>query len=767
LPPEPHDVAKAPASAPLTRKAEAALRDGRPGLALDLARQLVAQKPGPEAHALLRRCWLAVAEAHVARDAFRDAHAILTEAERLPSDDPVWWERLAALRADLGDFPRALQLAEQAADTTSRKRVLGRVVDRALKDDSAGKALLPPDLHSHFELIRKAFADYAAGRDDAARETLNDIGLSSPFLEWKLLVRGFIAWSANDNPRTLENWSRLSGDRLPARIAAPFRVTIDKAYAARLPADQAAALGRRSDRLSGSLGEGLRRLRKQLASEETIPDALETARAIVPELKRTAPDLVHRLGNIVYWALVAGGQPEDLPRFSRVFGPPPDDPQFYRLQALVSEQLRRLDLAHGMWRKYEEWIAKTPSRWPGALSARARALVMERMGRLARDWLDSDAGEGSDEFDELMTFFNPAGRTRPVGRKPLSPSAEECFQRAGELAPDWVVPATQLLHVYESQPAKALLTADDLLRRFPNNLDILEAVAELFEKVGDTAKAHDCLKRALATNPLDRQLRQQAAALALNDARRRAEAADYDGARAALREANDLGDASHAPAVLALATAIEWSAGAVDDATKHQATLMDLADARVAGPYRLIVEGSRLKFKKKDLTPHQSAFTNGLAGPATAGELTAVLIALDQYRREPVAYRGLKTHEKKIVDRVVAATSSNDLSEEDVVGLGLTLHRLAFWKPLRALGERASVRFADNAYFPFFLAEAVVARQRSEYVTYRSGFIYCRVKMMMDDAKDARYRKLQELLDERIREMPDVERWINEHMRWS
>ena len=195
----------------------------------------------------------------------------------------------------------------------------------------------------------------------------NGIGLSSPFLEWKLLLRGLIAWSANDTPRALENWSRLSPDRLPARLAAPFRLTADKAYAATLPADRVAARRpRRPTNSPAGSPRSFRKLRKQLANEDTIPAALETARVLVPELKRVAPDLVPRLANVVYWALISGGQPEDLPRYNRVFGPPADDPQFYRLQALVMEQMRRLDMAHGMWGKYEEWIAKTPARWPGA-----------------------------------------------------------------------------------------------------------------------------------------------------------------------------------------------------------------------------------------------------------------------------------------------------------------------------------------------------------------------------------------------------------------
>lgn len=758
-------MAKAPTTAPLARQVEAALKAGRPVEALDLAKQNAQQRPGAEAQNLLRRCYLAAAEALAARNTFRDAHTLLSEAERLPVEDAAWWERLAELRADLGDHGRALQLLEKAPGTTAKPRVLGRVADRAIREGPAGKDLLPADLHGPFELVRKAFAQYEAGQDDAARETLNGIGLASPFSEWKLLLRGLIAWTANDTPRALENWSRLSPDRLPARLAAPFRLTADKAFAATLPADRLAAVARQADHIAGSLGESLRRLRKQLASEETVPHALETARTLAPELKRTAPALVPKLANVVYWSLVSGGQPEDLPRYNRVFGAPPDDPHFYRLQALVMEQLRRLDMAHGMWGKYEEWIAKNPARWPGAQADRARALVLERMGRLARDWLADEGDDGFDDFDDFLDFFNRGGRKKPAARKPLKPAAEECFRRASDLAPDWVTPAMERLQEVADKPDRAVPAVEDLLRRFPSDLAVLEAAAGLFEKLGDAARAHECLKRALAANPLDRQLRQQAAGLALSDARRQAVEDEFDAARAALREAADLGGLPLAPAVRALSAAVELRAGNPEEAGKHQEALMGTPDARLAGAYRLMVEGARLKLKKKDLGPHQAAFTAGLAGPATAGELAALLDALDQYRREPVPYRGLKTHEKKILERV-AATAAGDLSEDDLVRLGLALHRFKLWKPLREVGEKGMTRFGGNAHFPFFTAEAIVSRQRSEYVNSTAGSLYVRVKQLLDAAKDDCYRRVQELLDERVRQTPDVDRWLSARWAW-
>ena len=199
--------------------------------------------------------------------------------------------------------------------------------------------------------------------------------------------------------------------------------SIDKASAATLPAKLEAA-ARQSDTFAGGLASGLRRLQKQLANDETIPEALETARAIVPEIKRLAPDVVARLANVVYWALVVGGEPEDMARYTRIFGSPSDDPQFFRLQAMVMEAMQRLDKAHDFWSKYQNWIARTPDRWPGEMAKRARALVFERMGRLARDWL---ADEGEDE--DLLGFFDLFDATAPSARDGRLPSAEECFNR--------------------------------------------------------------------------------------------------------------------------------------------------------------------------------------------------------------------------------------------------------------------------------------------------------------------------------------------------
>jgi tetratricopeptide (TPR) repeat protein len=757
-------VANAPAATPLSRRIEAALKEGRFPQALDLAKQFARQEPGPASLALQRKCYLAATEAQVHRGAFREAHSILTEAEKLNIDDAAWWERLAELRADLGDHKRAMQLLDKAPGTNARQRIFGRVVDRALREGPAGKEMLPADLRPQFDLIRQAFADYEAGRDEPAREKLNGIGLSSPFLEWKLLLRGLIAWSGRDSARAVENWSRLSSDRLPARLADPFRSQVDKGYAAKLPANRLAAVSRQAETLMGGVADGLRRLRKQLANDETIPDALETARIVVPELKRVAPDLAPRLANVVYWTLVGCGQPDDLPRFNRTFGPSPDDPQFFRLQAMVMESMHRLDQAHGFWGKYEDWISKTPARWPGEQGNRARALVLERMGRLARDWLQ-DEGDDDDELYGFLEFFERNQRRQPRTRKPLRPSPEECFRKAGELAPDWVKPAMELLQEYSSDAAKAYPAVVEVLTRFPNDLKVLECAANFYERIGDMAKAHECIKRALAANPLDRELREQASNLALHEARRQGAEKEFDAARAALREAADLKGGAGSPAIQALAAAIELAAKNTEAFQTHRDALLNQPDGRVSGAYRLMVEGSRLKLKKKDMGEYQTAFTEGLAGPVTARELGSLLDAVAQYQQEPTKYRGLQSHSKKVLDRVVAFGTS-DITIHELLTLCFILHEYSLYKPLQPLADAGVQRFSTDAHFHFFAAEAMLSRRRSEYVNYNIGSAYWKAKVYISEAKDDRYKLLHELLDERVKRTPDLERWLNDNPDW-
>src|SRR5690606_23514627 len=126
---------------------------------------------------------------------------------------------------------------------------------------------------------RAAFAHYEAGRDDAMLQALQGVGLRSPFLDWKLLLRGLSAYSRREDVRAVENWQRLDPHRLPARLAAPLRLAIDPGFREAQPAEALRALQARLDRLrpAGDLLAGLLAIDRELHRERGLAEAFRAA----------------------------------------------------------------------------------------------------------------------------------------------------------------------------------------------------------------------------------------------------------------------------------------------------------------------------------------------------------------------------------------------------------------------------------------------------------------------------------------------------------
>src|SRR5262249_15033117 len=131
----------------------------------------------------------------------------------------------------------------------SASNFLGALADAALEQDS--RDLLPAALQADFDHIRTAFYQQVEGQDDAVREGLQAIGLHSPFVDWKLLLRGLHAYYHNDDARAVENWQRLDPERLPARVAAPLLAEVDPAFRSRQPPEAQKALRRQFEGLQG------------------------------------------------------------------------------------------------------------------------------------------------------------------------------------------------------------------------------------------------------------------------------------------------------------------------------------------------------------------------------------------------------------------------------------------------------------------------------------------------------------------------------------
>src|SRR5262245_5722368 len=355
-------------------------REGRFQQALELAKALYKQEPTPQHKELLQRMILGRARQLRNAGHLRDAQSTLENALQL---DPghAWVEQLAVELAAAGQGLRALDLLHAFPDSPVRARVLAQAADAALAQGKAGRSHLPETLQGQFDLIVSAFAQAEAGRDEEARATLQGIGLQSPFLEWKVLLRGLIAYYQRDDVRAVENFQRLNLDRLPARLAAPFRFTLDLAFRLAQPPPTQASLQQQADRLQNSgLVQPLRALQASLANEQKLSQSFRLAENLLPALRAQTPHLVPRLASCFYWTVIHAGRPEDVPRYERVFGPPADDPAFHRLHALAMEHREQLTDAHKAWQEFEKEVARSPKAWPGEQANRVRALIWHHMG---------------------------------------------------------------------------------------------------------------------------------------------------------------------------------------------------------------------------------------------------------------------------------------------------------------------------------------------------------------------------------------------------
>jgi hypothetical protein len=126
---------------------------------------------------------------------------------------------------------------------------------------------------------------------------------------------------------------------------------------------------------------GLRKIQAALVKAQGwLNNAFRDAEAILPTLKQQRPELVSRLARCFYWEIVDQGRPEDTARYQRLFGKPPDDPDFARMAAMAMENGSAYYDAHQEWQRYEKSLGqlktltdaeRTRARWATCHSSRS------------------------------------------------------------------------------------------------------------------------------------------------------------------------------------------------------------------------------------------------------------------------------------------------------------------------------------------------------------------------------------------------------------
>jgi tetratricopeptide (TPR) repeat protein len=681
--------------AELKARVQRAMSEGRFQTALELARSLAKAEPSPAHSELLRKATLGRARQLRTQGHTRDACTVLDNATHL-SDNPAWLAQVAEEYAACGEARKALNLLNGVPDAQARPRILAQVADAAVRQGKAGRDALPEALRGQLDLVLAAFAQAEAGQDEAARASLQGIGLRSPFLEWKLLLRGLLAYYQNDTARVLENWQRLDASRLPARLAAPLRFVLDAAFRVAQPPATQAALQRQADRLQGSgLAQPLRAIQVALANERQLPQAFRLTEQLVPTLRREAPALVPRLGSCFCWAIIDHGMPEDVARYKRVFGVPADDPCLARLQALAFEQHGEMTEAHRCWQEFERSVVANPAAWPGVQANHVRALVWCHMGHNAANVPDFK------ELGDLPPFL----RDHPQRPRALKPSAEECYRRSIELAPDALEPYEAVFERLRDtkKPSQAIEAGRRLLERFPDHVKTLEAVADLQMAKRHYAEALGLLERALKANPLERRLRAKLSTVHSFHARTFAETERFVEARAEYQAALAFSECQSDATVLCKWAACEFKAGALERAEEllHQGHAG--AGSRLAVAYSMLIESIRLKLPRPLKSRFDTKFKQALGDPPSGEAAAALAETAAAHRVAGITYHGQKTHEKKVLAYLDKARKG-ELSEQQLGEVCAALKALEVPRLLRSYILLGQKRCPQSPFF--FLAEA-------------------------------------------------------------
>lgn len=683
--------------------------------AIEAADKLLTIDPTDDHRSYYVRTLAKCVEGFLKQGKVKSATDTLRTAEQFALANEPFRADVAAMLAKAGEFAKALQLA-------NTPRVLMHIADLCVRRNRAEGA--PAEIKAEFPILQQACLHYDAGRDEPAKESLQKFGLTSPFLQWKLLLRGLIAYAGNDTARAAENWQRLNPEFLPATLAAPLRATVDDAFRQSLSKETLASFQNQTEnQFSGGVAAGLREIQKVTGRDQPLTPVWKQVEALLPKLRSSHPNLVPRLGNVLYHAIVVQGTPHDMDQYRRYFPHPADDPQFLKLQAMACEATSYPDSAIEHWQKYEAWLANNPPGWSPALVARARAIVLYRVGGLVEDLNIVD--EAPADLQRTMRKLLGAADFKSNFGNP-----DDFYRRSLDLAPDWPEPAYGLFDRLANQkrwPAAERVAADFLARK-PDDLEMLD---RLFEAHGAQRKRLERLavaQKALAVNPLDVSLNRRvslAYAAAIRQSMIDGDLATCD--RLLAESGEERAQQFNAPFGSLRAT-LGRLRNQPEAVVAAEAFAFAVPTNRMAAALLLVVDGSLAKLKPAQRKEAEARLKAVLAESEPPPIQVNMLYATWQLlAAEGFVYRGQPTHEKKIVAMVERSLKAGG-SEDDYEAIVSLLMRSNQNKTMLAIAPKLCTRFAKSPVFPFALAQAMIVKG----VNYRTEN---RVRRLLADAR--------------------------------
>ncbi|MGA2032281.1 MAG: hypothetical protein ABSG68_08510 [Thermoguttaceae bacterium] len=616
----------------LLQQARRSLEKGDFKQAVKDAKVCYRQQPSPESRQFLERAYLARARQLHRAGLRTESQAVAEALLELGVTDASVERELPELLIAVGLFGRTGGGGKSVPPLEDDDPLRVLMADHAVLRPEGAPASLPA-IRQAAATIRQALAALEEGEEAQALAVLKDIPRASPFADWKYLVRGLAAYYREDAVEMQANWERLDPGRFAARIAAPLKALADPDAE---PADSPQIVGGLA-RLKNAIvvSRVLARLEKlqDLVCAGRFREAVKLLRDAGILLRQMDPALPHRLGMVLYAAMVRKGDVRALRELAVVVEPPQVDPHWNRGLAMAWEQSEDGDSSdvERHWQRYLEDLSGLECLSP-ADRALAQALVWLRLGRM------------------LSEEARPICPTCGICHEPdesIEDRSLTCFENSLRLAPKLLTAYQALAATFQrwEQPEKAAATYRRLVKRFPENLDALLFLADHHMKRDEPLVARTFLFRAQRLKPLDPRIKAMVWDVYLASARHHALARRWDEGRAELAAAEKMaGPHAVVPYLLVHRAALELKAG--QNGLAHR--LLDQArnDLGEPAPIWLLmtIQSDRYRLLKVVQAEFEGRWLDAMKKSRTsraAGEMCRILVAhLETGGEDP---KGLRT----------------------------------------------------------------------------------------------------------------------------
>ncbi len=712
-------------------------------LAAEEARKLMGFAPGAATAELLREALFALAGSYADRKQFADLNRLAREIEphcrAAGAESILALGRLLLRGTQIGEVNRLIgELGDPEALT-----LRGELADYFIRAKHSPP--LPDEWKPAYGAFQKALQLYGAERDDEARVALNDIGLGSPFLEWKIWLRGLLAWGAQDVGRALENWSRLNPKRLPYQLMAPLRAHADASWLLDQPALRDRLLQQYARLGSGGLGGQLRELRPQLAGRTGLAKSFKTAEAFLPRFQAAHPALVPRLADVFYHTMQRRGEPADLERFSKVFGRMPDDPSFDKLSAISFEQADEAERALALWQRHIDWL-QVEAKWPPLLKRQAIAIIFRTMAGIVGRFDDLDPDD--DPFDR------PAKKTKSKtsGAAKVRPTPVDYLVRALEFAPDWEIAAAELMEasVDFDRVVEACAFAEQFLAANPNAIAVSRAYADILMLKFDHAGALIQLQRLRKANPFDAGIRNTLAECVLHCLYLFVRDADFENAQNLYEGEREL-LLSESPTMTT-----HWLYALYKkrkQTAEAEAEFRKIAPTKPLDAFLLVANAHLFKAKPAEKSAATKAYKATLAESPSAADTLLLFDGYAFFKLGGLDFTGMKTMHGGIVTATLNAGGDPKLTEHQGALLIANTSGQTTMPKFEKLAQTLGKRFPKNPIFKLCVVETWLAKNPEKRVPFKIVQLLRQAKNLVRDSADPKYKLLETRIDELTEEL--------------